>query len=121
MDGLDTFTSVSLNGKTILTSDNMFIPHRVDITLAFKPGEENVLEMVFDSAFQRAREIKLAHPEHVWVGFNGDMSRLAVRKAQYHWCSTSLSNSYYYLLIGFQGVGTGALYFVLAGHGDQSD
>lgn len=84
-DGLDTFATVKLNGETILISDNMFIPHRVDVTKELKSGSGNVLEIDFASARLRAIEIKEAHPEHVWVGFNGDMARLAVRKAQYHW------------------------------------
>ncbi|ORY13800.1 glycoside hydrolase superfamily [Clohesyomyces aquaticus] len=84
-DGLDTFATVKLNGDVILESDNMFIPHRVDVTKILKPGSDNVLEIDFASARLRAIEIREAHPEHTWVGFNGDMSRLAVRKAQYHW------------------------------------
>jgi beta-mannosidase len=84
-DGLDTFATVKLNGDVILESDNMFVPHRIDVSAQLKPTEENVLEIEFASARLRAIEIKEAHPEHTWVGFNGDMSRLAVRKAQYHW------------------------------------
>ena len=84
-DGLDTFAHVKLNGKTVLQSDNMWIPHRVDVTSALKDGAENVLEIDFAPALFEARKIKDAHPEHKWVGFNGDMARLAVRKAQYHW------------------------------------
>ena len=84
-DGLDTFAHVRLNGQTILKSDNMWIPYRVDITTTLKEGNENVLEIDFASALLEARKIKDAHPEHKWVGFNGDMARLAVRKAQYHW------------------------------------
>lgn len=84
-DGLDTFATVRLNGETILTSDNMFIPHRIDVTTKLKRGADNNLEIDFDSARLRALEIKERYPDHKWVGFNGDMSRLAVRKAQYHW------------------------------------
>lgn len=84
-DGLDTFANVRLNGKTILESDNMFLTHRVDITTSLDSVVDNVLEIEFDSALLRAREIKKAHPDHVWVGFNGEMARLAVRKSQYHW------------------------------------
>ncbi|KAF2750043.1 glycoside hydrolase family 2 protein [Sporormia fimetaria CBS 119925] len=84
-DGLDTFATVKLNGQVILESDNMFIPHRLDVTKQLKPGPDNILEIDFASARLRAIEIRDAHPEHKWVGFNGDMSRLAVRKAQYHW------------------------------------
>ncbi|KAF2277282.1 beta-mannosidase precursor [Westerdykella ornata] len=84
-DGLDTFATVKLNGTVILESDNMFVPHRVDVTKSLNSGTDNVLEIDFASARLRAIEIREAHPEHTWVGFNGDMSRLAVRKAQYHW------------------------------------
>ncbi|KAF2011012.1 glycoside hydrolase family 2 protein [Aaosphaeria arxii CBS 175.79] len=84
-DGLDTFATVKLNGDVILKSDNMFIPHRIDVTKQLKPGSDNVLEIDFASARLEAIKIREAHPEHQWVGFNGDMSRLAVRKAQYHW------------------------------------
>lgn len=86
-EGLDTFATVKLNDEIILTTSNQFIPYRVDVTsrLRYEAGVSNILTIEFASAFQRAREIKDAHPEHKWVGFNGDMSRLAVRKAQYHW------------------------------------
>lgn len=84
-DGLDTFATVKLNGDVILRSDNMFVPHRVDVTGKLKVGSSNVLEIDFASARLEAIKIREAHPEHTWVGFNGDMSRLAVRKAQYHW------------------------------------
>ena len=84
-DGLDTFATVKLNDEVILKSDNMFIPHRVDVTKKLKPSSANVLEIDFASARLEAIKIREAHPEHKWVGFNGDMSRLAVRKAQYHW------------------------------------
>lgn len=83
-DGLDTYATVKLNGKTILESDNMFIMHRVDVTKHLQ-SENNVLEIDFKSALIESRKVKDAHPEHKWVGFNGDMARLAVRKAQYHY------------------------------------
>ena len=84
-DGLDTFAHVKLDGKTILQSDNMFLPHRVDVTKAIQSGASHHLEIEFDSAFLKAREIKDQHPEHKFICFNGDPARLAVRKAQYHW------------------------------------
>ncbi|EPS31044.1 putative beta-mannosidase [Penicillium oxalicum 114-2] len=84
-DGLDTFATVKLDGNVILQSDNMFLGHRVNVTEALEAEGDHVLEIEFDCALQRAREIKAEHPDHVWVGFNGDTSRLAVRKAQYHW------------------------------------
>jgi beta-mannosidase len=84
-DGLDTFATVKLNGKIILESENMFVPHRLDVTGNLLPGSNSVLEIDFASARLEAIKIKEKHPEHKWVGFNGDMARLAVRKAQYHW------------------------------------
>jgi len=84
-DGLDTFATVKLNDKVILESDNMFIPHRLDVTNKLNADKENLLEITFASARLEAIKIKDKHPEHKWLGFNGDMARLAVRKAQYHW------------------------------------
>ncbi|KAG9524096.1 putative beta-mannosidase, partial [Aureobasidium melanogenum] len=84
-DGLDTFATVKVNGDVVLESDNMFIPHRIDVTKELKGGSVNVLEIDFRSALVEGRKIKDAHPEHKWVGFNADMARLATRKAQYHW------------------------------------
>lgn len=84
-DGLDTFASVKLNDKVVLESDNMFIPHRLDVTSKLNHDQDNILEITFASARLEAIKIREKHPEHKWVGFNGDMSRLAVRKAQYHW------------------------------------
>ena len=85
--GLDTFARVKLNGTVIHENDNMFIPCRIDVTEWYRRGRDqrNTLEIKFESASRRAREIKDARPEHKWVGYNGDMARLAVRKAQYHW------------------------------------
>lgn len=84
-EGLDTFAHVRLNGKSILTADNMFLPYRVDVTHALSYDEAQHLEVEFDSALLKAREIRAQHPEHKFVGFNGDPARMAVRKAQYHW------------------------------------
>lgn len=85
-DGLDTFATVRVDGHIVLQSDNMWRLHRVDVTDVLSgSGSEHVLEIEFASARLEGIRIKEAHPEHRWVGFNGDMARLAVRKAQYHW------------------------------------
>ncbi|THW14937.1 putative beta-mannosidase [Aureobasidium pullulans] len=83
-DGLDTFATVKVNGDVILESDNMFIPYRIDVTKRLNHNRSNVLEIDFRPALVEGHKIKDAHPEHKWVGFNADMARLAVRKAQYH-------------------------------------
>lgn len=84
-DGLDTFATVKLNDAQILSSDNMFIAHRVDVTHVIKGGARNLLEIDFDSALLRAREIEKQHPEHKWLCMNGETARLGVRKNQCHW------------------------------------
>ncbi|KAJ5621853.1 Beta-mannosidase B [Penicillium herquei] len=84
-EGLDTFATVNLNNQTILESDNMFLGHRVDVTEAMEAEGEYTLDIEFDCAELKAQEIRSQYPSHKWVGFNGDMSRLAARKAQYHW------------------------------------
>jgi beta-mannosidase len=63
----------------------MFLPQRVDITNLVNEEKQYVLDICFDSALLRAREIEKQHPEHKFVCFNGETARLAVRKAQYHW------------------------------------
>ncbi|KGO69852.1 Glycoside hydrolase, family 2, N-terminal [Penicillium italicum] len=84
-DGLDTFAKVKLDGQVILESDNMFLGHRVDVTKALEAEGEHTLEIEFDCALTKARELRFQDSTHKWVGFNGDPSRMAVRKAQYHW------------------------------------
>lgn len=83
LDGLDTFATVSLNGQKILETDNMFVPHRVNIKDLAKLGD-NELVIQFESALRRGRETEAAHggKRPVW---NGDSSRVFVRKAQYHY------------------------------------
>ncbi|CAN8101195.1 unnamed protein product [Discula destructiva] len=81
-DGLDTFAVVVLNGKTVLESDNMFTPERVDVTDRLVEGD-NELVITFDSAYLRGWKEVEKHPKHEWGCWNGDSSRLAVRKAQY--------------------------------------
>ncbi|KAL7791746.1 glycoside hydrolase family 2 protein [Trichoderma afarasin] len=83
-DGLDTFAEVLLNDKKILETDNMFIPERVDVT-ALLEETDNQLVITFDSAYLRGWERVEKIPSHKWGTWNGDYSRLGVRKAQYHW------------------------------------
>lgn len=88
-EGLDTFASVVLNGKTLLETDNMFIPQRVNVTDVLQRERDNELVITFDVAYFRGWSIVDRHPQHKWGCWNGDVSRLAVRKAQYHWVSVS--------------------------------
>jgi beta-mannosidase len=91
-DGLDTFATIWLNGTQVLVSDNMFVSHRVPLSSLLQPGR-NVLHILFESALRRGKE-REAHYGSLPV-WNGDASRLYVRKAQYHygwdWGPTLLS------------------------------
>ncbi|KJZ76128.1 hypothetical protein HIM_04584 [Hirsutella minnesotensis 3608] len=84
-EGLDTFAAVVVNGKTVLRSDNMFVPERVDVTDVLRRDRDNELAVTFDVAYSRGWEIVDKYPQHRWGCWNGDVSRLPVRKAQYHW------------------------------------
>jgi beta-mannosidase len=93
-DGLDTYATVLLNGKEILKTESMFIPERVDVTTTLKKEGNNELEITFESAYLKGCAIVEAHPNHHWGCWNGDTSRLAVRKAQYHWVCQPSSRLY---------------------------
>lgn len=81
-DGLDTFASVEFNGHKILDTKNQFIAYRAPVKQYLKVGA-NELVISFSSAFLKGRELEQAHGKlHLW---NGDSSRLHVRKAQYNY------------------------------------
>ena len=84
-EGLDTFATVTLNGTFILQTDNMHLSHRVNINDTMHWGSTNVLEILFDSALLRGRELVKAHPEHQHFSRQTEDSRIPVRKAQYNW------------------------------------
>lgn len=83
-DGLDTVATVYLNGTEVLRSDNMFLPRRAKVGPLLRP-RDNELLIRFESALRTGRERQASAGERpVW---NGDPSRLYVRKAQvqYGW------------------------------------
>ena len=84
-DGLDTHATVKLNGTVILKTENMFITERADVTESIIAEGQNVLEIFFASTYLIGKQILQANPNHKWGCWNGDPSRLAVRKAQYHY------------------------------------
>ena len=85
-NGLDTFAKVIFNNVEILTNESMFVPARVDVTnLLRSSGLKNTLTIVFESTWLKGLEIVKDHPDHHWGCSNGHPSRLAVRKAQYHY------------------------------------
>ena len=85
LEGLDTFATVILNGIEILRSNNMFIPKRVDVSNVINVDGNNNLEIRFDSTWLIGEKLQEHYPDHFWGCWNGESSRLAVRKAQYHY------------------------------------
>lgn len=84
-EGLDTFARIWLDGQPLAQSDNMFVPLRVDITdrLPHAGPSRHTLWIRFDSALRRGRALEAHHGARpLW---NGDPSRLYVRKAPYHY------------------------------------
>ena len=81
-EGLDTFATVRLNGTEILKSENMFIPYHVDVTAEIISDTLNTIEIDFDSALLRAREVGKEHPGHRFIGHQTEPERVGVRKAQ---------------------------------------
>ena len=107
-EGLDTFAQISLNNTVILEADNMFLSHRVDITKHLQDRDLNTLVINFDSALLKGRELQKEYPNHRWELFNGEASRLAVRKAQYHWVRTPFATGDN-LCLPKPGMGLGAV------------
>ncbi|KAH8118262.1 glycoside hydrolase family 2 protein [Phellopilus nigrolimitatus] len=85
-DGLDTHCTVKLNGKQLENTNNQFITYRVPAKDTLKTGT-NELVLNFSSTFIKAsffgRELEKQNGRFsLW---NGDSSRLHVRKAQYNY------------------------------------
>jgi beta-mannosidase len=81
-DGLDTIATVWLNGTKILTSENMFVAHRIVIDSYLQSGQ-NELIILFESVLRYGKEREAALGK--LMAWNGDSSRVYVRKAQYHY------------------------------------
>ena len=81
-EGLDTFSTVYLNETLVLSSSNMFHRHRVDVSDAIQEGN-NTLRIIFKSALLEGRRLEERHGK--LRAFNGEGSRLHVRKAAYHY------------------------------------
>ncbi|PON28027.1 beta-mannosidase [Trichoderma gamsii] len=94
-DGLDTYAKISLNGKEIASTANMFLQYRVDVTDTLKSaGGENTLELLFDSAFLEGKRLEKAQG-YKNLFWNGDSCRMNVRKIGCHfgwdWAPTLLT------------------------------
>ena len=70
-DGLDTHATVSLNGKEVLKTKDMFIPERLDVTNHLKFLAENELEIVFESSYLIGKRLVESDPGHKYGCWNG--------------------------------------------------
>lgn len=82
-EGLDTHASITLNGELLRKTDNMFLEYRIDVTDKLKPSA-NTLEILFESTFLvgKALEKQQGFKNLFW---NGDSSRMNVRKVPCHY------------------------------------
>lgn len=80
-EGLDTFATIYVNDKQVLTTDNMFRTYTLDVTNCSQ--ELNELRIVFKSALKQSRALEEKHGK--FTCFNGETSRVHARKAQYHY------------------------------------
>lgn len=122
-EGLDTFATVTLNAQEILKSNNMFLPARIDIKhLLKRASEENVVEILFESALKKGTELEKQYGER--ASMMRDKRRMQMRKAQvcpyiliflpflFHFPSLSNFGS-------ITGAGTGALSLLRVAHISQ--
>ncbi|ODV97762.1 hypothetical protein PACTADRAFT_31195 [Pachysolen tannophilus NRRL Y-2460] len=87
--GLDTFAKIYLNGSLILTTDNMFVKYCVDVDPMILNVDNqndgiNELKILFESSLLKSRNLFL-NGDFKPKGFNGELSRCLIRKAQYHY------------------------------------
>ncbi|KAJ3532447.1 hypothetical protein NM688_g7423 [Phlebia brevispora] len=82
-DGLDTFATLTLNGAVITKANNQFVSYRVPVKDNLKKAK-NELTITFESAFRKGRQTEKENGGKLLL-WNGDSSRLHVRKAQYNY------------------------------------
>ncbi len=78
-EGLDTYASVSLNGKLILQADNMFRRWEIPVDSILLAGD-NILTVDFVSPVARGKQLAAVSPIALPVD-----ERIYTRKAQYHY------------------------------------
>ncbi|CAK7894679.1 hypothetical protein CAAN4_E04984 [[Candida] anglica] len=78
-EGLDTFATIYFNSEEILKTDNMFLKYSVFV----QPKLTNTIRIVFGSALNISKMYEHRHGKlKCW---NGDPSRVYIRKAQYQY------------------------------------
>ncbi|MGB2869213.1 MAG: hypothetical protein WBD36_12225, partial [Bacteroidota bacterium] len=78
-EGLDTYAHLSINGKKLGATSNMFVEHRFSVKSFLRPGR-NVLEILFDSPTARSKKLEAQHGK---LKVALEPHRVYIRKAQY--------------------------------------
>lgn len=83
-DGLDTVATVSLNGKKIAATDNMFIAHRWDVKHLLRPGKNEIV-IRFRSAMDYIRTARDFTAPHTFNDPVGGAVRIRKQQCQFGW------------------------------------
>ncbi len=78
-EGLDTFATITINGKSVGKSADMFVEHRFKVKRFLKVGT-NVLEVTFESPTDRAQQLE---DKYGALQVSHEPRRVYARKAQY--------------------------------------
>ena len=78
-EGLDTYARISINGKIVARTQDMFVEHRIDVKRFLKRGM-NVIEIGFDPPVARSKQLEKKHGA---LNVALEPHRVYVRKAQY--------------------------------------
>jgi beta-mannosidase len=78
-EGLDTYGHLTLNGKIVGDTANMFVEHRFNVKRFLRAGK-NVLDVLFDSPTRRAKRLEKKYGA---LNVALESHRVYVRKAQY--------------------------------------
>lgn len=79
-EGVDTLADIYLNDNLLGRVENMFIPHRFDVSELAEEGD-NIIEVRFDSPITTIRTMEQTSP--VKLSSSCESARIYVRKAQY--------------------------------------
>ena len=83
-DGLDTVATVTLNGRKVARTENMFIGHRWDVTRLLRPGR-NELSIRFHSATDYIRTHRTRHRPREINDPVGGCTRIRKQQCQFGW------------------------------------
>jgi len=83
-EGLDTFATIWVNGVKVASSEDMFLPLRIDVTNVVKIGDWNTIAVRLGAPWYETlrRAGDFSERNLLW---NGNYARLYVRKAQYQY------------------------------------